>query len=122
MKESEQYGTGNDVSRAESARARLANDLREMSRVGERMMQRTGKVGKNVLIGVGMLGVLGIGALLFRRRSPEPFRLRGARPERSFLGEAIRSIVLSTLGVIAARAAQRIPLPEARPGTALGGE
>lgn len=122
MKESERYGTNNDVSRAESARARLAQDLREMSRVGERMIQRTGKVGKNVLIGVGLLGVLGISALLFRRRRPQPFRLPGLRPERSFIGEAIRSIVLSTLGVLAARAAQRIPLPEARPGTSLGGE
>jgi hypothetical protein len=121
MKESE-YGTSNDVSRAESARARLAQDLREMSRVGERMMERTGKVGKNVLIGAGVLGILGIGALLFRKRRPQPFRLRGLRPERSFIGEALRSIVLSTLGVLAARAAQRIPLPEARPGTTLGGE
>jgi hypothetical protein len=80
------------------------------------MIQRTGKVGKNVLIGVGLLGVLGLSALLFRKRRPQPFRLPGLHPERSFIGEAIRSIVLSTLGVLAARVAQRIPLPEARGG------
>lgn len=85
------------------------------------MMERTGKVGKNVLMGVGILGVLGIAALLFKKRRPEPFRLRGQSPERSFIAEAVRSVVLSMLGVIAARAAQRIPLPEMRSGS-VGGE
>lgn len=103
-----------NLQRAESARDRLVHHLREISKVGEGMMQRTTRTGKNVLVGVGLLGLLGLGALLFRKRKPTPYRLRGFRPERSFMSEAIRSVVLSMLGVLAARAAQRLPLPEPR--------
>jgi hypothetical protein len=72
---------------------------------------RAGRAGLGALIGLGTFGVFML--LMKRRRAPRSRAPRTPR-EASFLGQALRSVVLSVLGVIATRLAQRLPLPAAR--------
>ncbi len=102
--------------RANRARQRLADDLRDMTQVGQSMIKKTGRIGVGALVGIGALGLIMLTASLFKKRRPSAQRAfsRWAQPkEPSFFKQAIRSIVLSALGVLATRIAQRLPLPSA---------
>ena len=102
--------------RAERARQRLADNLRDISSVGGKMLRRTKRMGLGVLIGMGALGLIVLAVSLFRRRRPLKNPLsRYLRSEPSFLKQALSRILLSALGILASRVAQRLPLPAPPP-------
>lgn len=105
--------------RAERARQRLSENLRDMTSIGEKMIRRTGRAGAGALIGLGALGLIVFIASRFRRRrAPQNPFARYLPKEPSFFKQALRSVVLSALGVLATRIAQRLPLPAPRAGNA----
>ncbi len=114
MSESETKRTeaSNYEARANRARQRLTEDLRDMTQIGQNMLKKTGRVGLGALIGLGALGAILVTASLFKNKRRARAYPRFALPkEPSFFKQAIRSVVLSALGVIATRIAQRLPLP-----------
>ena len=117
MKEAE---TSTYEAPAARARQRLAENLRDLTDVGQNMIKRSGRVGVGAVVGLGALGVIMMTLSLFRR-TRRPLRIGGYLPPRtvhepSFIGQAARTILLSILGVLASRVAQRLPLPESRSG------
>jgi hypothetical protein len=105
--------TNTNEARANRARQRLADDLRGITQAGQAMMKKTGRVGVGALIGLGALGLIMLTASLFKRkrRARNSFARYMQPKEPSFFKQAIRSVVLSALGVLATRIAQRLPLP-----------
>ncbi|HEV8245601.1 MAG TPA: hypothetical protein VGP93_07525 [Polyangiaceae bacterium] len=99
--------------RANRARQRLSEDLRDMTQVGQAMIKKTGRIGTGALIGLGAIGLILLTASMFRKKPIRNPLERYVRPrEPSFLRQATRTIVLSALGVLATRVAQRLPLPD----------
>ncbi|HVJ17098.1 MAG TPA: hypothetical protein VM686_16770 [Polyangiaceae bacterium] len=97
---------------AERARRRLADNLRNMTDVGEKMLRRTGRIGGGILIGLGALGFAAlIVSRLRRRRRAKNLLSRYLPGEQSFFKQALRSVLLSVVSVLGARVAQRLPLP-----------
>jgi hypothetical protein len=97
---------------AERARRRLADNLRDMTDVGGKMLRRTGRIGAGALIGLGVLGCAMLITARFRRRRSLGNLLKRYVPvEQSFLRQALRSVLLSVVSVLGARVAQRLPLP-----------
>ena len=102
--------TERNEARADRARQRLADDLRDMTQVGQAMLKRTGRLGLGALVGVAALGLIALGVAIFRRRRNPLSRYMLAK-EPSFFNQAVRTVVLSLLGVFATRIARRLPLP-----------
>ncbi len=102
--------------RAERARQRLADNLRDMTNIGGKMLKRTRRLGIGMLIGLGALGlVVLVASRLRRRRLPKIPLSRYLKGEPSFIKQALSRILLSALSVLAGRIAQRLPLPAPPP-------
>jgi len=100
--------------RARRARQGLADSLRDMTNVGGKVLRRTGRVGLGALIGLAFLGTVALVVRSRRRRLPRNVLQRYLKKEPSFIGQAVRSVVLSMLSVLASRIARRLPLPAPR--------
>lgn len=98
-----------ETQRAEQARERLLNDLRQIKKMGTRMIDHTETAIHKapVLLGLGALGVALVGAAIFASRRPT-LRFPALARERSFLAEAARSAALSALGILSGRITQRL--------------
>jgi hypothetical protein len=98
-----------DTHRAEQARAQLIRDIREIKKMGDKMIEKTETVLHKapVLIGVGAVGAALIGVAVYASRSGSSHHPRIAR-ERSFLAEAARGAALSALGILTGRITQRL--------------
>lgn len=100
--------TDTDVQRADEARRNLIRDIREIKKLGNKMIDNTeSAVHKAPLILVGVLGVALVGVAVFASRRSKP-RFPGLPRERSFLAEAARSAALSALGILSGRLTQRL--------------
>jgi hypothetical protein len=99
-----------DLRRAETARANLLDDIREIKKMGDKMIEKTETAMHKapVLVGVGFFGVALVGvAVLASRRKPAPL-FGSASRERSFLAQAVRGAALSALGVLSGRITQHL--------------
>ncbi|HTA88056.1 MAG TPA: hypothetical protein VK745_00720 [Polyangiaceae bacterium] len=98
-----------DTRRAEQARADLLRDIREIKKMGDKMIEKTETAIHRapILLGLGAVGVALVGVAVFAARRPTP-RFRGFAQERSFLAEAARSAALSALGILSGRITQRL--------------
>ncbi len=98
-----------DTRRANQARAKLIEDIREIKKMGDNMVQKTETAIHKapLLIGIGAVGLALVGAAVFASRSASSRRPRIAR-ERSFFAEAARSAALSALGILSGRITQRL--------------
>jgi hypothetical protein len=97
-----------DTRRANQARAKLIEDIRQLKKMGDNMVQKTETAIHKapVFIGLGAVGLVLVGAAVFAARSGSR-RPRISR-ERSFLAEAARSAALSALGILSGRITQRL--------------
>ena len=98
-----------DTLRAEQARAALLRDIREIKKMGDKMIEKTETAIHKapVLLGLGAVGLALVGVAVFASRRPAP-RFPGLARERSFLAEAARSAALSALGILSGRITQRL--------------
>lgn len=98
-----------DARRAEEARAKLLSDIREIKKMGNKMIDQTETAIHKApaLLGLGALGLALVGIAVFAGRR-KPRRILSAAPQRSFLAEAARSAALSALGVLSGRVTQRL--------------
>ena len=101
-----------DARRAEQARARLIQDIKQIKQMGGHMIEKTESAIHKapVLLGLGAVGVALVGVAVFAsRRSPQrlPF-FPGLARERSFLAEAARGAALSALSILSGRITQRL--------------
>lgn len=98
-----------DALRAEQARAKLLSDIREIKKMGNKMIDQTETAIHKApaLLGLGALGLALVGIAVFAGRR-KPRRFPGAARERSFLAEAARGAALSALGVLSGRVTQRL--------------
>ena len=98
-----------DTKRAEEARAQLLRDIRELKKMGNKMVQTTETAIHKapVLVGLGAVGLALVGVAVYASRRPMP-RFPGFARERSFLAEAARSAALSALGILSGRITQRL--------------
>lgn len=101
--------TASDTRRAEEARAKLVQDILELKKMGNSMIEKTETVMHKapVLLGLGAVGVALVGVAIFAGRKPTP-RFPGFARERSFFAEAARSAALSALGILSGRITQRL--------------
>ena len=98
-----------DTRRAEQARADLLRDIRQIKKMGDKMIEKTETAIHKapVLLGLGAVGVALVGVAVFASRRPKP-RFPGFAHERSFFAEAARSAALSALGILSGRITQRL--------------
>ena len=109
-------GSNVETRRAEQARANLLQDIRDIKKMGDHMIEKTESAIHKApaLLGLGAAGVALIGIAVFAsRRRPAPLfggwrGLRGSRSERSFFAEAARAAALSALGILSGRLTQRL--------------
>ena len=103
-------GTSAETRRAEQARANLLQDIRDIKKMGDKMIEKTETAIHKapLLLGLGAASVALIGIAVFAsRRRPAP--LFGSAPrERSFLAEAARAAALSALGILSGRITQKL--------------
>jgi nitrogenase molybdenum-iron protein alpha/beta subunit len=101
--------SNSDTRRAEQARADLLRDIRELKKMGEKMIEKTETAIHKapLLLGVGAVGVALVGVAVLASRRSKP-RFPGFARERSFLAEALRGAALSALGVLSGRITQRL--------------
>jgi hypothetical protein len=100
--------TDADTRRANQARAKLIEDIREIKKMGDNMVQKTETAIQKapMLIGLGAVGLALVGVAVLAARSGSR-RPRISR-ERSFFAEAARSAALSALGILSGRITQRL--------------
>jgi hypothetical protein len=98
-----------DTRRADEARIKLLRDIREIKKMGSKMIDHTETAIHKapVLLGLGAVGIALVGAAVFASRRSTP-RFAGFARERSFLAEAARSAALSALGILTGRITQRL--------------
>ena len=98
-----------DSLRAEVARADLLRDIREIKKMGHKMVAKTETVLHQapLLLGLGAVGIALVGVAVFASRRAKP-TFRGFARERSFLAEAARGAALSALGILSGRIAERL--------------
>ena len=114
MKDDPMDETTTYEARAARARQNLSDNLRDITDVGGEMLRRTKRLGASALFGLAGLAALGMIALVasrFRRRTLKQELERYLPAEPSFLKQALRSVALSMLSVLASRVARRLPLP-----------
>jgi hypothetical protein len=103
-------GSSAETQRAEQARANLLQDLREIKKMGDKMIEKTETAIHKApaLLGIGAAGValIGIAVLASRRRPASLFR--SVPRERSFFAEAARAAALSALGILSGRLTQHL--------------
>lgn len=98
-----------DTRRADQARQNLLRDIRQIKKMGSKMIDTTQSAVHKapVLLGLGAVGVALVGVAVFASRKSTP-RFPGFARERSFFAEAARSAALSALGILSGRITQRL--------------
>ena len=101
--------TSADARCADQARADLLADIRQIKKVGSRMIEKTETSLQQapLLLGLGVAGLALVGVAVLARRRHRPL-FAGLARERSFLAEAVRSAALSALGILSGRITQRL--------------
>jgi hypothetical protein len=99
-----------DTRRADQARQNLLRDIREIKKMGSKMIDTTETAIHKapVLLGLGAVGIALLGVAVFASRKSTPRRFPGFARERSFFAEAARSAALSALGILSGRITQRL--------------
>jgi hypothetical protein len=97
-----------DARLANQARAKLIEDIREIKKMGDNMVQKTETAINKapVLIGIGAVGLALVGVAMFASRSTSRHPRLGR--ERSFFADAARSAALSALGILSGRITQHL--------------